>query len=211
MENIVLKNILSKEELSRLMDAIQKEFNSREIVNQGSPHSDTDRDDTVTYLKDYGRIDIRRPDLPVDIIEKISNLVLNNIDPSFTNTVFDFVIYAEYSNRSGANPRLEPHYDVSKVATLILDYQVESNVDWDINVGYDSYTLEDNSGLLFDPLENVHYRPIQKFKDGEFVKMLFFRFSSSKEIYPKQKYTQHEIDELTLRYKHNSIQVLGYE
>lgn len=194
MEAKIIKNILSDDEVLMVSEAINKELSSRPVIKQDVLMHGEDKDNTVTYVIDFGRIDIRYPKVPSHIIDKILNIVKNNVDDSFTNPVFDFLIYAEYSNDSGGNPRLRPHFDVSEASTVILDYQLESNISWEIDVESNRFTLKDNSGLLFDPLENIHSRPVRKFNDGEFVKMLFFRFTSTKPVVPKNKEDQFRLD-----------------
>lgn len=201
MNNKIISNVLSAKDLNRVMLAIKQEMSSRPIINQDMLKHGIDRDDCITYVSDIGRIDIRRPFIPEDIINNVTDIVKNNVDDIFTDLVFDFLIYAEYSNNSGGKPALEPHFDVSDAATLIFDYQLESNISWEIIIESENFKLEDNSGILFDPLENIHYRPIKEFKDDHFVKMLFFRFSSTKKVIPKSKEEQFRLSEVKQKYK----------
>jgi hypothetical protein len=85
----------------------------------------------------------------------------------------------EYNNKYG-EPVLPPHFD-GDTNDLIMDFQLESNTSWSIGINLDVYPMEDNSALLFNPNTNIHWRPIKKFEDGEFVKMMFFRFKDSSE------------------------------
>jgi uncharacterized protein (DUF488 family) len=82
--------------------------------------------------------------------------------------------YAYYSNIHG-EPNLPPHFD-SDTTDLIIDYQLESNISWDLGINTELYPLEDNSAIVFNPNTNIHWRPHRRFEDGEYVKMLFFRF-----------------------------------
>lgn len=84
------------------------------------------------------------------------------------------IMYVEYSNRSG-QPNLPPHFD-GDTNSLVFDYQLESNTSWDLGVDTKTYSLIDNSALIFNPNEHIHWRPHRGFKDGEYIKMLFFRF-----------------------------------
>jgi len=82
--------------------------------------------------------------------------------------------YAYYSNLYG-EPNLPPHFD-SDSTDLIIDYQLEANISWDLGINTELYSLEDNSAIVFNPNTNIHWRPHRRFEDGEYVKMLFFRF-----------------------------------
>lgn len=37
--------------------------------------------------------------------------------------------------------------------------------------------MENNSAVIFQPNVNIHWRPHKKFKENEYVKMVFFRVS----------------------------------
>lgn len=187
MDTKIIKNLLSEEEISSILVSIQNEIDSRPILKEDKPTSTIHPDDATLYWKDFGRIDIRYPKIEQETIDKIFKIVQNEADPSFVDLKFQFVVYAEYSTKSGGSPMLNPHWDVSDNSTLILDYQLESNISWPIKVESEVFELEDNSGLLFDSVENIHYRPARNFLDDEFVKMLFFRFSSSKELREKNQ------------------------
>ena len=82
--------------------------------------------------------------------------------------------YAYYSKAHG-EPNLPPHFD-SDSTDLIIDYQLEANISWDLGINTELYSLEDNSAIVFNPNTNIHWRPHRRFEDGEYVKMLFFRF-----------------------------------
>ena len=102
-----------------------------------------------------------------EFAERLIKLVNNNLSLSS-------VTYVEYSNKFG-KPNLPPHFDGDS-SELILNYQLSSNTVWDLGLNTSIYKLEDNSAILFDPNKNIHWRPIKDFKDGEYVKMIFFRF-----------------------------------
>lgn len=81
---------------------------------------------------------------------------------------------AEYSNKYG-KPDLGPHYD-GDWTDIVVDFQLESNTEWPIGVELQTYTLADNSAIAFNPNKGVHWRTHKTFNDGEFVRMIFFRF-----------------------------------
>lgn len=89
------------------------------------------------------------------------------------------VTYVEYNNKYG-EPNLPPHYD-GDFNELIINYQLESNTSWDVGVEKVLYKTEDNSVLVFNPNKYIHWRPIKKFNDGEYMKMLFFRLCNKDE------------------------------
>jgi hypothetical protein len=93
---------------------------------------------------------------------------------------FNSVSYAYYSNLYG-EPNLPPHFD-SDSTDLIIDYQLEANISWDLGINTELYPLEDNSAIVFNPNTNIHWRPHIRFEDGDYVKMLFFRFAGLESV-----------------------------
>lgn len=98
------------------------------------------------------------------------------------NSMFDYpvelngITYVEYNKEFGA-PDLPAHFDGDN-SELIINFQLSSNTVWQIGVELELFTLEDNSAVLFHPNESPHWRPHKTFEDGEYVKMMFFRYSA---------------------------------
>ena len=84
------------------------------------------------------------------------------------------VTSVEYNNQYG-KPNLPVHFD-GDTQDLILNFQLSSNIFWDLGVNCETYQLEDNSAVAFNPNLNSHWRPKKEFKDGDYVAMIFFRF-----------------------------------
>lgn len=101
-----------------------------------------------------------------DIVSKISGLDL----------VMHSALGVEY-NKNYGEPNLPPHCDGSD-SDIIVDFQLKANTSWDLGMETTIYTLEDNSALVFNPNEYVHWRPHKTFKNGEYLQMIFFRYYS---------------------------------
>jgi hypothetical protein len=129
-------------------------------------------DDSKMNVDDerLGRTLILELNFPENIRQKITKICGDILG---TEVFFTHGAYAEYSNVYG-NPNLPPHFDGDN-NILFVDYQLESNTSWDLGIDVKSYPLQDNSALIFDTNKHVHWRPRKNFKDGEYVKMLFFR------------------------------------
>lgn len=87
------------------------------------------------------------------------------------------VLYAEYSGKYGT-PNLPPHFD-GETSDIIINYQFNSNTSWDLGIGTDIYKLENNSAIVFNANEHIHWRPHKTFTNDEYVKMIFFRFCTT--------------------------------
>ena len=94
------------------------------------------------------------------------------------------IVFVKYSGDYGS-PNLPPHFDGDN-NDLIINYQLDSNIVWDVGINKSVYSLENNSALVFNPNTNIHWRPIVEFKKGDYVKMIFFRF---KEIDSENDYS----------------------
>ena len=71
MEAKIIKNILSDDEVLMVSEAINKELSSRPVIKQDVLMHGEDKDNTGTYDRDFGRIDIRYPKVPSHKIDKI--------------------------------------------------------------------------------------------------------------------------------------------
>lgn len=86
-------------------------------------------------------------------------------------------------------PSLPPHIDNTN--TLVtFNYMLDGNIDWDIYVDEQPYSLKKGDALIFSAINQPHFRPKRKWKTGEFVKILTFDYSTPddwrflKEDYP---------------------------
>jgi hypothetical protein len=86
----------------------------------------------------------------------------------------------DYSSEYG-QPNLPPHYDGDD-NILIIDYQFDSNTSWGLGVDTEVFHMEDNEAVIFNPNEHVHWRPHKTFKEGEYVRMVFFRFTDPDQL-----------------------------
>lgn len=130
-----------------------------------------DEENEYSISKDLGRLQFTIKDVsyPVELkLTKIVNSLLN------TNYRLSGTTYVEYNSKYGV-PNLPPHFDGDET-DLMVNYQLLSNTSWSIGLDKQVYSLEDNSALIFNPNQSIHWRPRKVFKDGEFIKMIFFRF-----------------------------------
>ena len=119
-------------------------------------------------------------------MKKYAKIVNEMSNKEIHMTSFSF---AEYGSKYG-EPNLPPHFDGDS-NDIVVDFQLSSNISWDLGINTELYSLEDNSALIFNANTNVHWRPHRKFEDGEYIKMLFFRFGSHENPsdYSEQRYS----------------------
>jgi hypothetical protein len=177
MKNIVSSDFFTQQEVAEIKSCIQDQLETREHVLWDVEI------DTSTYKKDIvkiqseqlGRLTINGLNFPSHILDKVTKYVLDNNELSDkAELVGGGVTYGEYGGKYGM-PRLQPHLD-GGTCGIILDYQLESNVVWPIGIEYDTVELKDNEAMILYPLTQYHWRPVRKFAEDEYVKMIFFEF-----------------------------------
>ena len=161
-----INDIFSEEEISS--------FNN--MFNQISNDA-TDELFDFSISEELGRVNFTVHNMQEDLLKKPIDIAKSSLD---FDCVLASVTFVEYNSKYG-NPNLPPHFD-GDTTDLIINYQLSSNAEWDIGVGFDLFKIEDNSALVFNPNESAHWRTIKTFKEGDFVRMIFFRFTNSNRL-----------------------------
>ena len=114
--------------------------------------------------------------LPESILRKVDEYVEQNnmYDVPMSRVGATFV---RYDKKYGV-PNLGPHVDLSHCA-IIVDYQLESNIDWALGIEDEVYHLSDNSFVAFDALRQYHWRPEQEFEEDSYVNLIFFEYANT--------------------------------
>jgi hypothetical protein len=174
INNILIDNVLSKEQIERINKKALKYMDELPIF-VGDFDKDGDKTKLTKIVNSFtGRSLVHCFELDNDIIDSFStSLRLNGFDKYiYTNSTS----YAEYSLKYG-NPKLPEHRDnPSTVEHIVVDYQLDSNINWPVIIDNTEYAMQENSMLIFDGVKQYHSRPRIIFKDGEFVKVLLIRF-----------------------------------
>jgi hypothetical protein len=178
MNNKVISNLFNRHEIEMLKDSISKYTH---VLKLDEPQLGRTRYDIHA--------------LPKEIIQKVQGIA-NEIN---SNLEFDFAYYVEYSSEYG-QPSLPVHTD-SVHSKLVIDYQLDSNIDWSIYVDGHRFKLKDNDCLTINVNSQAHWRPQRNFNNGEYLKMVFFHFLDKED--PKAKIlNKEERDLLAIKWKH---------
>jgi hypothetical protein len=148
-----IDNIFSQEELDHINDIINNSPNN--------VHEELGRKQFYSVASGFS------PELRTkltDIAKRVSGLPLE----------LSHAVAVEYSPLYG-EPNLRTHVD-GDTNDLIINIQLDSNTVWDMGLNQKTYTLNDNSALIFNANKEIHWRVHKEFKEGEYVKMLFVRF-----------------------------------
>jgi hypothetical protein len=87
--------------------------------------------------------------------------------------------YLDYNPKYGGGeylPSLPPHVDGANTI-VTFNYCLDTNIEWDIYVDNIRYELKKGDALVFSAINQVHWRPKRKWKDGEFCEILTFDYS----------------------------------
>jgi hypothetical protein len=161
MENKIIYNVFSKEEIQDIMLANETRDETKEIQDfLGRTRLDYDRN-SLELLPESLRIKAA----------ELAKEFLNHDGKEFKFWYYSFV---EYNNEYG-KPQLGPHKDQAPFTASLL-CQIESNVNWDVYVEGIPYSLEDNSALTVNVRDQDHWRMETKFEEGQFLKMAFFHY-----------------------------------
>ncbi len=170
-----INNLFSDTELKDIHETVsekRKGFNSDFVFIGDSPLEDAS---LLGPDNNLGRLNLGRIGITDEVYDKLKLLVKEKTDK---NLQLSGVSCFEYSNKYGA-PNLPPHFD-SCATDLIVNFQLDSNTNWDLGLDLNIYTLENNSAIIFNPNTIIHWRPIKSFKDEDFVTMIFFRYTDYK-------------------------------
>lgn len=168
-----IENVFSDEQVASLKNIIINEKKNREIFVWDEEVDKTfPKQESITKIIQnvrLGKISLNLNDL---ITEDIKNTLRQVSEKSGLPGKFANATYTEYSLQYGL-PELRSHKDKFTNFWLV-DYQLESNTDWDIYVENETFSLKDNEALAFYPDLLEHGRPKKAFKDGEYLSMIFF-------------------------------------
>lgn len=135
-----------------------------------------DEETGFSISKDLGRLQMSINKIDnEDLITKLKNIARSFVDFDIS---LNGATYVEYNSKYGT-PNLPPHFD-GDGTDMIINYQLKSNTSWDIGLNTQVYKMKDNYALVFNPNESIHWRTKKIFNEGEFVKMIFFRFTNTK-------------------------------
>jgi hypothetical protein len=73
-------------------------------------------------------------------------------------------------------PSLPPHID-SNENLVTFNYQLDGNIDWDIYIDNERYELKTGDAIIFSAVNQVHWRPKRKWKEGDFLEIVTFDYS----------------------------------
>jgi hypothetical protein len=111
--------------------------------------------------------------LPDDIHDRLRKLSSKYFSKTSKQS---YIRSAKYSGFLNPAPNLPAHLD-DNACSYTIDLQLSSNVDWPLHVNGEVFTLEDNSAVIYDGENELHWRETFPSRNPmSFVHMIFFHF-----------------------------------
>ncbi len=156
LDSIIINNIFSDVQIKHLKD-IKNSLNTTSVSKRWP-----------------GREVKPLPDLNI-LSDDIKNILLNIAYKNYNKSLKLYAVaFGKYSKEFG-KPGLGPHID-EVPSQFTLDYQLDGNTSWPLNIEGKEYLLSNNSAVIFEGESVLHWRPKKDFKDGEFLDMVWFQF-----------------------------------
>lgn len=176
MENRVINNVFTDEEVLQIKYSIEAELDSRTPIDWDSDleMSKPAVDTMYKVHPEMGRLVAESVNtLPKPIMDKIHSIAERFMgSPQFIGAT-----YCEYSGKYG-RPLLPMHVDRGHGNTICLDYQLDSNISWPIVINDEEFQHEDNDIIVFKTTKELHGRPDIMFSEKDYVKVIFFYFDN---------------------------------
>ena len=170
IKTYIKNNFLNIEEINLLKKYIYEELKNRELV----------------YFNTKINVDTNKSIVQEHTGRLIMHFNLHKIPEQIYQTVYDYAlsintecvpysfIFSRYSKDYGI-PKLLPHIDNANT-DFTIDYQLQSNINWNINIENEQFLLKDNDALIFASSDLTHWRDQKIFEDKDYLDIVFFHF-----------------------------------
>lgn len=216
-----VENLFSSDQIQRLRNIIEenRKFESYII-------GDTIKDGIIRQSEFYHRFQPKIPrnmsrmliefEMPEDCEKTMDEIV----KPLYKNDIalchFNYIDYNIKYGYGDNSPCLPPHLDADE-NLVTVNYCLDTNIEWDLYVSnwndtsnFTKYTLGPGQTIIFSAVNQIHWRPKRKFKEGEFCEIISmdycpttnYRFTGQDNPIDIEKYPevrQKYLDELQAR------------
>jgi hypothetical protein len=167
----IIKNFFTEEEVEVILAIIKYQKNTKDLSQFYSP----------LILPEMARMQIEVM-YPLSIHEKLERFASELVGEEVFMSHNSYLSYNQEHN-PGMNPKLPPHFDSDNYySKLTMDYQLDTNIDWPIVIGEESFNLEYGDLLVFWGAGNPHWREPVLFKEGDNTEVLTMHFSNRRDF-----------------------------
>jgi hypothetical protein len=172
-----IDDLFSDEEILDIKSIIYKNKNELEPVifmplermSEENKNKDVSRFQPK-YIEYMSRVLIEF-EIPKYIEQKLDLIAKPTYDGDIALCHYNYIEYNKKYSRGIKSPSLEPHIDADE-NLVTINYQLDSNIEWDVVIDGKHYPLKNNQAIVFSAVNQVHWRPKRKFKDGEFLEII---------------------------------------
>jgi len=178
---IIVKNPFTKDQIDLFLASIKKSQDeaSPQDLYQRIPNQPEQYFGPKWYDPKYITF-MSRELTEYDIPKECEEVMDEHIKPLYPEDLklahWNYINYDPKYGKGIYAPALPPHID-STETILTFNYILNGNVDWDIYVDNKKYSLNNDEAIIFSALNQVHWRPKRKWKQGEFLEVLTFDYS----------------------------------
>jgi hypothetical protein len=170
IKTYIKNNFLNIEEINILKKYIYNELKNRESI----------------YFNNKIDIDTNKSIIQEHAGRLIMHFNLHKIPEQIYQSVYDYAlsinaecvpysfIFSRHSKDYGM-PKLLLHIDNVNIDFTIY-YQLQSNINWNINIENEQLLLKDNDALIFASSNLTHWRDSKIFEDKDYLDIVFFHF-----------------------------------
>lgn len=155
-------------------------------------------------------------DIPKEIEDKLDNIAKECYSGDIALCHWNYIDYNLKYGYGNNSPALPPHLDADE-NLVTINYCLDTNIEWDLYVSdiwdsnkFKKYSLKAGETLVFSAVNQIHWRPKRKFKDGEFCEIISmdycpvtnYRFTNEDNPIDPEKFPQKRqayLDELQSR------------
>lgn len=169
-----IENLYSDEDIQQLRDIWAKGRGMKPILYGPNEAHDQEEPNELTrfrpkHIKNMSRL-LLEFEMPKSIEEKLDLIAKPVYDGDIAMCHYNYIEYnLKYGD--GNDPILPPHLDGDE-NLVTLNTNIGGNIDWDIYVDGKRYTLGVGQTIVFSAINQVHWRPKRKFKEGEYLEIL---------------------------------------
>jgi len=180
IENIIVDNVLSDEDIKNIYDIVNSTDFETTIVQRSMGHR--------AYLVSLGE----------DIRLKLEKTIQDIYGQDWILNAYQF---ARYTTEWGYQLKLYPHFDDAfEDHKLTLDVQIKGTKPWPIVIEGNPITLKNNQGLVFSGTDQIHWREYLDFDSNDYFDMIFCHFTKVND--PRGKVTKEWIDKMSIKEKY---------
>lgn len=167
-------NLYSDEDMTELRSIWQKGRELKPIAYGPNEEHDQEEPNDMTrfrpkHIKNMSRL-LLEFEMPKRIEEKLDLVAKPVYDGEVAMCHYNYIEY-NLKFGDGNDPILPPHLDGDE-NLVTLNTNVGGNIDWDIYIDGVKYELPVGRTVVFSAINQVHWRPKRKFKEGEYLEIL---------------------------------------